>query len=297
MDLSAFESLERSEAAARRFLLSFCWKNHQRFCPRCKHRKSYRLGNGRRRCARCRYTFHDFTGRWLNIGQLTCADWMRVLRLFEQSQTAVEAAAQLDLTYNTVYKALSIIRLSIVANALDARQLLGPGSTLGLSLERRREEAAPASVFGIMEKDGLAFVDLIPGFTAETLLHFKLNFQLKVARLGNIINTDRYQRYDTLVCCVGDAVPLEYFKGLARSVPLDEQPGFWSFARQRLLKFHGVTRQRFPLYLKELEFRYNNRERNLLPPARRVHLPVCARPGVRPHFLPDPPASFIYNIG
>lgn len=261
MDLETFESLVRSEAAARRFLLSFCWKNHQRFCPRCRHRRNYRLGSGRRRCARCRYTFHDFSGRWANIGQLSCADWLRVVKLFELGQTAVETTRQLRITYNTAYKAISVLRLAIVANALDSRQFIGPNAALGLTLEGRREEiAGPAPVFGIMEKGGLVFVDLIPGFDAETLLHFKLNFRLKAARLGNIVYTERYQRYDTLVCCVGDSLPLDYFKGLSRSVAVDGRQGFWRFARQRLLKFHGITRQRFPLYLKELEFRYNHRE-------------------------------------
>jgi len=35
--------------------------------------------------------------------------------------------------------------------------------------------------------------------------------------------------------------------------------GFWSFAKERLIKHHGVSRSWFPYYLKELEFRYNNR--------------------------------------
>jgi transposase len=30
--------------------------------------------------------------------------------------------------------------------------------------------------------------------------------------------------------------------------------GFWSFAKQRLMKYHGVNPRKFPLYLKELEF-------------------------------------------
>ncbi|GIU70914.1 MAG: hypothetical protein KatS3mg003_0393 [Candidatus Nitrosocaldaceae archaeon] len=35
--------------------------------------------------------------------------------------------------------------------------------------------------------------------------------------------------------------------------------GFWSYAKERLLRYHGVSRESFPYYLKELEFRYNNR--------------------------------------
>jgi len=32
--------------------------------------------------------------------------------------------------------------------------------------------------------------------------------------------------------------------------------GFWSYAKERLLKFHGVSKDNFIYYLKELEFRY-----------------------------------------
>jgi transposase len=36
--------------------------------------------------------------------------------------------------------------------------------------------------------------------------------------------------------------------------------GFWAFAKERLIKFHGVSKAYFPLYLKEMEFRYNHRD-------------------------------------
>jgi transposase len=39
--------------------------------------------------------------------------------------------------------------------------------------------------------------------------------------------------------------------------------GFWSYAKQRLMKFHGVSKEKNPLYLKEMEFRYNNRNHDL----------------------------------
>jgi len=39
--------------------------------------------------------------------------------------------------------------------------------------------------------------------------------------------------------------------------------GFWSFAKERLMKYHGVNPKKFPLYLKELEFRYNHQHHDL----------------------------------
>ncbi|BBD07356.1 IS1595 family transposase [Desulfovibrio ferrophilus] len=267
-----FDSIMESEATAKRWLLKHCWSNHQRFCPRCKSRKNYRLNSGRRRCARCRYTFHDFTGRWINNCNLSAQNWVRVLDLFANETTARQASKDLGLSYNTAYKAMNTIRFAILAHALDARQLIGPDSALGLSLSGRmlknepkiESTTVPTPVFGIMDRKEWVFVDLIPGFDIETILHFKLNFQLATVRVGNVVYTDRYQRYDTLICCAGNHPSADYIKG-GDSVAIDkDHEGFWRFVSSRLAKFHGVTPQRFPLYLKELEFRYNSRNKDLL---------------------------------
>ena len=41
-----------------------------------------------------------------------------------------------------------------------------------------------------------------------------------------------------------------YFNGLK---------GFWDWAKERLIKHHGVAHKNLPLYLKGLAFRYNNK--------------------------------------
>ena len=38
---------------------------------------------------------------------------------------------------------------------------------------------------------------------------------------------------------------------------------FWSFAKRRLSKFHGISKTTFNLHLKECEFRFNNRSKNV----------------------------------
>ena len=39
--------------------------------------------------------------------------------------------------------------------------------------------------------------------------------------------------------------------------------GFWSFAKHILCNYRGVSRYHFPMYLKEVECRYNHRKENL----------------------------------
>ncbi|MDP3427922.1 MAG: DDE transposase, partial [Humidesulfovibrio sp.] len=40
---------------------------------------------------------------------------------------------------------------------------------------------------------------------------------------------------------------------------------FWLYARERLRQFKGLSARRFPLYLKELELRFNRQGEDLLP--------------------------------
>lgn len=264
MDLAHYERIVRSEASARKYLTARCWHGRGRFCPKCRHDKIYHLKDGRMRCPACRYTFHDFSRRWLNTGGLSCRDWLRVVKLFELDLTANRMKSQLELSYNTIYKALTTLRLSILAGALDAGQLLSPDSGLNLAVSQSRAVESgrntPYPVFGIIEKSGWVFLDLLPDMQAETVLHFNLNFKLKLTRMGNIVYTDRYRTYDALIFCGDDRLPLDYVNIKGKSAYVDGLTGsFWSFARSRLRRYNGVSPHRFPLYLKELEFRYNHR--------------------------------------
>jgi transposase len=41
--------------------------------------------------------------------------------------------------------------------------------------------------------------------------------------------------------------------------------GFWSFAKERFHKYHGINKENYPLYVKEMEFRFNHRNEDLYP--------------------------------
>lgn len=38
---------------------------------------------------------------------------------------------------------------------------------------------------------------------------------------------------------------------------------FWSYCKRRIAKFNGVTNEKFALHLKECEYRFNNRKKDL----------------------------------
>ena len=63
-----------------------------------------------------------------------------------------------------------------------------------------------------------------------------------------------------------DAERFDLLRGVIlreRTVCINDVEGFWSFAKERLIKHHGISKNKFLLYIKEMEWRYNNRDYNL----------------------------------
>jgi transposase len=269
MDLTTYERLVKTENAARKYLLGFCFENHQRFCPRCKGKKLYRLADDRRRCSSCRYTFHDFSGRWINQGNLTAGQWLRLVKLFELELSVRKIAQQLRLSYNAAYKAIHTIRAAILAHSNDGDISLSGEVEVDESYfggkrkgKRGRGAAGKVPVFGILEREGRVFVEVLPTTRAKDVLALTI----KKVRRGSIVYTDRYRTYDALMFCGYRHLRVDHGKYFSRGrVYINGLEGFWSYAKERIMKYHGVSPQRFPYYLKELEFRYNHRKEDLFP--------------------------------
>jgi transposase len=269
-----------TENQARENLLALCWPTGRKHCPRCAAPDPYQLAGGRLRCGGCRYTFHDFTGRWLNETGLSALKWTQLARAFADELSTREAAARIGISYNTAFKALTALRLAIVAQEADAPQLLGPGAPLAAFLEDGKtpeDAAAPGAalpVYGILSRSRHVFVDLLPELTAESVLHFNHNFHLRVSRHGSLLVTDRYKTYDALVLCGDENLPYHYLLRQPGQV-FAESGGcpFWDFAQPRLKHFKGLSWRRFPLYLKELALRHNMQGQDLRPQLLRA---LCA---------------------
>nr|WP_321512814.1 IS1595 family transposase [uncultured Pseudodesulfovibrio sp.] len=266
-----FDVLLHDDIKARNYLLERAWPTGDPFCPRCGHRKVYTLSGERLRCASCKYTFQPFSGRWINNGALSPSEWLRLIVLFVQECSVHQMKEQLGLSYNTVYKALTAIRFAILGHALDARQLISSATGLDSYLNGNRLTGGPREmhmdtipVYGILRRDDIVFIDLVPGFQAETLFHFHMNFHLKLIRTGNLVYTDRYKDYDTLIFCGNDSLPYDVIRRYDEPPHIDAvQDEFWDYAQSRIKKFRGISCQRFPLYMKELEFRFNNRDKSI----------------------------------
>jgi transposase len=115
-------------------------------------------------------------------------------------------------------------------------------------------------VFGILERDGRVSVEVVPNVRAQTVL----GMAVKKVRRGSIVYTDRFRAYDTLMFCGYRHLQVDHRTRFAQGrVYINGLEGFWSYAKERLMKHHGISPVRFPLYLKELELRYNHRHADL----------------------------------
>ena len=267
MDLNTYYDLISSENKAYRYLSKKYLKNGHRICPRCNCRKRYKLGDGRYRCSRCKYSFREFSGRWINHGRLSCVQWLSIIKLFELEVSVHKMAKQMKMTYKAVYGAVNTIRMSILSHAEDAEALLGGEIELDEAYfggrrkgNRGRGAAGKVPVFGILERDGLVHVNVVPNVTAETLL----GLTVKKVRRGSVVYTDKFRSYDSLMFCGYRHLKVDHGKYFSSGkVYINGMEGFWSWAKERFIKHHGVSKEYFPLYLKELEFRYNNRNSDI----------------------------------
>jgi transposase len=265
MDLKTFQDIVYKEEKAKRFFLRRRWKNGRKTCPHCEHVGAVRVRRQRLLCPGCRYEFGDFTGTYLSLLRIEFREWLWLLKLFDLEVSARKAARQLGLSYPTVLKGFQVIRQAIAAQDRDFPLLKGEveadeayfgGRRKG---KRGRGAAGKVPVFGILERAGKVRVEVVPNVQAETLL----SLAVKKVRRGSIVYTDKYQSYDSLMCCGFRHLKVDHSQYFASGkVYINGLEGFWSYAKERLIKFHGVSKEKFPFYLKEMEFRYNHRKEN-----------------------------------
>ena len=267
MDLKSFSFILRGERGVKRYLVKACWKDYVRFCIRCRTRKIYRIRRDRYRCSQCGYEFSDFAGRWINKVKVPPRDWLWLIKLFELGISARKVSQQLGISYPTVHKAFHLIRQSITAHSGNADSLLDGEGERGKTYfenrgEGRRLENSKTTfqVFGILVSKGFVKLEPLPNLSAEAVL----NLTVKTARRNSIAYTDRWGSYDALIFCGDKHLTIDYRRRFSRArVHINGVNGFWSYAKERMNKFHGVSKERFPLYLKEMEFRYNHRHESI----------------------------------
>lgn len=269
--LTEFADITKNESSSLNFLLE-CKSLMGRSptsCPACKSKKHYTMAKGRVRCSKCKTDYNPFKDTWIASVSIPYSKWVWLVKLFDLGISARRAARETSTSYPTSLKAFDTIRYSILYQLAKSDKVLNGeieadeayfgGKRKG---NRGRGARNKTIVFGILERGGKVSVSIVQNVSADTLM----NETVKKVRRGSIVYTDKWRGYDSLMFCGYKHLSVDHrYKFKSGKVYINGIEGFWSFAKERLIKHHGISPGKFLLYIKEMEWRYNhkNKEDNI----------------------------------
>ena len=228
-----------------------------RKCIYCDSNKPYRLKDKRIKCRHCKKRY--------SIARLK--QKILMLYYFYLELSAKKTSDELDLDYGFVHETFMNFRKDIFNfGANEERKLKGKleldESYFGGKRKGKRGRGAnnKAIVFGILERKGKVYTVIVPNVSKETLMKEIKDKTLK----GSVFYTDMWRSYNSLKQ-YGKHHKINHSKEFAKDNHnhINGIEGFWSYAKERFHKYHGINKTNYPFYLKEMEFRYNNRNGNL----------------------------------
>ena len=191
----------------------------------------------------------------------------RIKKIIESFCIDIEAsktALLLKLNRNTVNRYYGIFRQLIYDYQTRELQRMigvieldesyfGPKWPRGVPTKRGRG-THKQPVFGIFERGGRVYTEIVPNSTKCTLQAIILG---KVSP-KSVINSDKWRGYDGLVDVgYNKHFRINHDKYFSNAkAHMNGIESFWSFTKRRLSKFNGYKRN-FHLHLKESEWRWN----------------------------------------
>ena len=207
--------------------------------------------------------------RDFRFSKISEAKFRSLLRCFALDMTATQTAHMTGLSLrgtNQIFLrwreklAKECEKNSPFSGDLEADEsYFGPRRVRG---RRGRGAGGKTIVFGLLKRDDQVYTEIVPNASKATLQAIIRG----KASLESVVRTDRWRGYDGLVDLGFDrhlrvnhgdnefALGPNHINGIE---------SFWSYAKHRLIKFHGMRKTTFHLHLKETEFRFNQRKNNL----------------------------------
>lgn len=190
----------------------------------------------------------------------------KLLRCFCEDLTATQTANVLGLNRNTVNRYYQLFRTLIA----DYQESLAPDFSGEVELDesyfgprrsrgRRGRGTAKIPVFGLKKRNGRVYTQIIKNASSREIRPIIKELVDK----GTTLYTDSWRAYDGLVLNGYKHYRINHADEVysnRRGNHINGIENFWSYAKRRLLKFNGIRRQDFYRYLKETEFRYNEKD-------------------------------------
>jgi len=195
----------------------------------------------------------------------------KIIECFSLDLTATQTCKLLQINRNTINRYYNLFRQLILLNQMDefrifvgevevdesyfgARRIRGQRGKL-----KRGRGTKKQPVFGIFERNGRVYTEIVPDCKKQTLQSIILG----IVDPGTVMYSDGWRGYSGLVSIGYDKhyrvlhSKNEFSKG--NGVHINGIESFWSFTKRRLARFNGVKKN-FELHLKECEWRWKRDE-------------------------------------
>lgn len=202
----------------------------------------------------------------------------KILKCFCDELTGIQTAKQLGLHRNTVDKHYNTFRERIAEyQEQNLRKLSGDieidESYFGSRHKgdkRGRGSPSKIPVVGILKRNGQVYAQIIPDVSSRTLTPI-IDKLVQKSRFN--VYTDKWRSYDGLVLSGYKHHRINHSKEFAKSHNhINGIESFWSYVKRKMRKHNGVPRDKFYLYLKESEFRFNYRNQDIYQVLSRIIL-------------------------
>lgn len=190
-----------------------------------------------------------------------------IVSCFSNDLPSITTAKLVNVNRKTTDRYFSLFRHLIIKEAIVERtdiglkngieideSYFGPRRVRG---KRGRGAKQKIVVLGLRKRGGKVFTSIIPNVERKTVLPIIR----RVVNSGADIFTDGWRSYDALAVYGYNHKKVkhsedEFVNGDAH---INGVESFWSWAKRRAIKFNGIPRHRFSIFLLETEWRFNHR--------------------------------------
>jgi len=207
--------------------------------------------------------------KYLKRSKISEAKFREFIRYFSLDLDAHKITFLTGLNRNSVNRYLLLIRKRVAEFCEQSSPFQGEievdESYFGahrVKGKRGRGAYGKTPVFGLLQRGGKVYTEIVPDCARKTL---QAIIRGKVEP-ESIIHSDSWRGYNGLVD-LGYKKHYrvhhgnnEFAKGKKHINGIES---FWSFAKRRLMKFHGIPKTTFYFHLKDCEFRFNYRNQDI----------------------------------
>jgi len=207
------------------------------------------------------------SSNWIKNSKLTNRQIGRLIDYFVLEVPAIKAAKVLSINRHSAERIYTIIRINI-ARECEKESPLGGEVEVDESYfggkrrgQRGRGAADKVPVFGILKRGDKVYTRIVEDVSRKTLRKI---IRTKVIP-ESVIYSYSFRSYNGLVLDGFKHYRIDHDRGFINEGRnhINGIENFWGYAKTKLKRYYGVSRRYYYLYIKEMEFKFNNRNRDL----------------------------------